>query len=331
MPPSPGPSMGQPLHFSTDSLPERDRIAIWRETYGRMLFNVDIEPVGDTPFRADVTLRALSDVRISTGSRTEARYGITRELLHNATDMVGLVMMRTGRAYTAQRGREATIEKGEAISLWTSETLTQTVLDNGHHLAVYIPRKIFAPMVRDIDAALLRPIPAATDALQLLIDYVTAAQRLDGDLSPALQRSISGHLCDLVALALGATKDAAEIAQLRGLRAARAQQIFGQIEANFASQGFSAHEVARKLGVSPRYVQDLLQETGSSFTERVMEYRLQRACQMLAARHNDALKVSDIAYSCGFSNVSYFNQAFRRRFGATPTQYRGGNSGDHDA
>jgi AraC-like DNA-binding protein len=33
--------------------------------------------------------------------------------------------------------------------------------------------------------------------------------------------------------------------------------------------------------------------------------------------------VSDIAYACGFSEVSYFNRCFRRRFGASPTQMRG--------
>jgi AraC-like DNA-binding protein len=36
------------------------------------------------------------------------------------------------------------------------------------------------------------------------------------------------------------------------------------------------------------------------------------------------MKVSDIAYACGFSEISYFNRCFRRRFGAAPSQYRNG-------
>jgi AraC-like DNA-binding protein len=35
------------------------------------------------------------------------------------------------------------------------------------------------------------------------------------------------------------------------------------------------------------------------------------------------MRVSDIAYACGFNEVSYFNRCFRRRFGASPTQMRG--------
>jgi len=54
-----------------------------------------------------------------------------------------------------------------------------------------------------------------------------------------------------------------------------------------------------------------------------MELRLQKARCMLASRRHDRMKVSDIAYACGFGEVSYFNQAFRRRFGASPTQFRG--------
>jgi AraC-like DNA-binding protein len=115
---------------------------------------------------------------------------------------------------------------------------------------------------------------------------------------------------------------------MRGLRAARAQEIMAEIRSGFANQAFSASDVARKLGLSSRYVQDLLQETGTSFTERVLELRLQKARALLATERNDRLKISDIAFSCGFSNVSYFNQCFRRRFGASPTQYRGAGKAD---
>jgi AraC-like DNA-binding protein len=37
--------------------------------------------------------------------------------------------------------------------------------------------------------------------------------------------------------------------------------------------------------------------------------------------------VSDLAAACGFNEVSYFDRCFRRRFGASPTQYRGGKDG----
>ena len=46
---------------------------------------------------------------------------------------------------------------------------------------------------------------------------------------------------------------------------------------------------------------------------------------MLANPRFDSMKVSDVAYASGFSEISYFNRCFRRRFGAAPSQYRNGN------
>jgi AraC-like DNA-binding protein len=83
-----------------------------------------------------------------------------------------------------------------------------------------------------------------------------------------------------------------------------------------------------KAGLSRRYVNDLLYESGWTFAERVMELRLQKARAMLADRQHDKRKVSEIAYACGFNEISYFNRCFRRRFGATPTDFRGGGASD---
>ena len=94
----------------------------------------------------------------------------------------------------------------------------------------------------------------------------------------------------------------------------------GQI---FAEPSFSSAHVAARLGLSERYMQDLLQETGRAFSQRVLELRLQKARTMLADRAYDGLKIGDLAYACGFNEVPYFNRCFRRRFGASPTQFRG--------
>jgi AraC-like DNA-binding protein len=50
---------------------------------------------------------------------------------------------------------------------------------------------------------------------------------------------------------------------------------------------------------------------------------------MLADPRYDRLRVSEIAEAAGFNEVSYFNRCFRRRFGASPMQFRGrgGNGG----
>ncbi len=87
-------------------------------------------------------------------------------------------------------------------------------------------------------------------------------------------------------------------------------------------QRFRPTSLAAELGVSVRYVQDLLHETGTSFSARVLEHRLQRARVMLSEPSNDRMRIAEIARACGFNEVPYFNRCFRRRFGESPTGIR---------
>ena len=48
--------------------------------------------------------------------------------------------------------------------------------------------------------------------------------------------------------------------------------------------------------------------------------RLERALALLSS---DEKSISDIAYECGFSDQSYFSKVFSKKFGVTPTEYRG--------
>jgi AraC-like DNA-binding protein len=182
-------------------------------------------------------------------------------------------------------------------------------------------------LVTNVQDFMARPIVGrSTSALHLrrYVEFLLASNEIRDD--PMLIKQLDAFLLDLVVLALGIEGDMAQIATMRGLRAARAREIVAEINASFADPGFSSSDLARKLGLSTRYIQDLLQETGWSLGERVLELRLQKARTMLADRRHDRLKVSDIALACGFNGIAYFNQCFRRRFGASPMQFRGGRS-----
>ena len=61
------------------------------------------------------------------------------------------------------------------------------------------------------------------------------------------------------------------------------------------------------------------QLTGASFTQYLKNYRLESAANRL---RNENTTISDIAFSCGFSNLSYFTRAFYKKYNMTPSQYR---------
>jgi AraC-like DNA-binding protein len=71
--------------------------------------------------------------------------------------------------------------------------------------------------------------------------------------------------------------------------------------------------------MSERQAQRLFANSGSTFSDFVLEQRLLEARRLLLQASGRARKVSDVAYTVGFNDLSYFNRSFRRRFGTSPS------------
>ena len=133
-----------------------------------------------------------------------------------------------------------------------------------------IPRALLLERIGNAEDLFVKPLDATQPAVKHLrryMDFVLASDEIVAD--PLLTRQVGATLLDLAVLALGASGDVAEMAQARGLRAARQQQILAEIAAGFADPSFPPQILAARLGLSPRYLQKLLHETGASFSERV--------------------------------------------------------------
>ena len=82
--------------------------------------------------------------------------------------------------------------------------------------------------------------------------------------------------------------------------------------------------VAARHRLAPRFVQRLFEAEGTTFTEYVLAERLARARRVLTDPRFAGRKISTIAFDAGFGDLSYFNRAFRRHYGATPSELRAG-------
>ena len=91
------------------------------------------------------------------------------------------------------------------------------------------------------------------------------------------------------------------------------------IESNY-SQSVNIQVIADYLNIERTYLYRLFKDiTGSSPQEYLLDYRIRRACSLLAETE---LPVSDIARSVGYEDALYFSRLFKQKKGRTPTQYR---------
>src|SRR5262249_13818058 len=176
--------------------------------------------------------------------------------------------------------------------------------------------------VEEIDDLLVRPIPRDIEPLRLLLSYAAAVRDLPASAPLDLGRLAATHVGDLIALALGATRDGVALANGRGVRAARLRAMKGDVVRNLGRDDLSVEELAARHRVTPRYVQMLFEQEGTTFTEFVQGRRLAVAHRMLSDPCLTGLSITSVAFDVGFGNLSYFNRLFRRRFGCTPSEMR---------
>jgi AraC-like DNA-binding protein len=320
------------LVFSTEHLPagldDRRRYQAWRDLYEATFGSLDLPRIEGVPFSAHLNAVQYDGVGVAQFSTTLARMRRTREhLARDARNHFGLALLgrRSGMQHT-QFGREIVHQAG-TTALGAGGELIDFQMPAGVEWTIFnVPREVLRERVKNAEDLVARPLNPPPEVVAHLRRYAEMVLNAP-PAHPVLAGHVSQTVLDLVALTLGCSGDSVELARQRGLRAARLQGVLHEIEANFARSGFSPQHLAVKLGLSPRYVQELLQEAGSSFTARVLALRLQKARAMLT--DGTARSVAEVAFDCGFSDISYFNRCFRRRFGDTPTGMRGQAQREH--
>ncbi len=318
--------MTNKIVFSTDQFPsgfdDRARHSVWRDVISDVCGPLDVSCRPDQPFSQFMAGAQLDGIRVARlrGTMDQASWktrGVSRP------EDFFLCLNRTPMALS-QLGRDVETSAMTLVVGSCTEFGNMRWRDGNDFSVIILPQTRLRARIAGCDDLVARPLRADGAPhrhLHRFLGIIPAPEEMEGDLD--LAAHIASTLTDLIVLALDAEGDSAHIARLRGLRAARLREIIAEIRAGFADPAFSERRVAIKLGVTPRYIQNLLHDTGVSFTERLLEMRLQRVRIMLADPRHDRLKIANIAIACGFNEVSHFNRQFRRRFGASPTQYRG--------
>jgi AraC-like DNA-binding protein len=315
-----GPSDDIPvLRFSTDDLPERDRLAVLREVHGRLTARTEIEPTRGVPLHFRTIARLLPGLVISSFSASSASVRRTREMLADGNDDILLTVSPTG--LVSHLGRELMANPGDAVLFSLADSMSTKTVPVSHGLNVALQRRVLARLVPDVEDRLLRPISSQTEALRLLINYVRLAEDQSLATRELCQLMVS-HVYDLVALAFGAMRDASEIAKARGLRAARLHAIKTEIVNGLNRHDLSLPGLAAHHGVTPRYVQMLFESEGTTFSQFLLGQRLAQAHRMLRDPRFANGTISAIAYAAGFGDLSHFNRTFRRRYGESPSDVR---------
>jgi AraC-like DNA-binding protein len=281
------------------------------------------------------------DVRVRTGSRSARMLVDTRtfgdlELLHTNVVRGGFSVLRS-QAHIASSasnsffvgcvldGVASFTQESRSVALQASDL---AVLDSTRPYRIDVDRYLDALWIRVPRHRIEGRMPRAAEVLAQRIDgsvgtghltstLVTASQREAANLSASESLRISNSLLDLLSLSLEVSGSQEDRRPLQILR-----RIQNHIDANIADPGLSRDSIARSHGISTRYLSKIFEREGLSVARWIRLRRLELSRQRIEARGSGAATISEIAFACGFTDVSSFNRAFKRHFGATPSSLR---------
>jgi signal transduction histidine kinase/ligand-binding sensor domain-containing protein/AraC-like DNA-binding protein/AmiR/NasT family two-component response regulator len=99
-------------------------------------------------------------------------------------------------------------------------------------------------------------------------------------------------------------------------------KVLSIIEDHMDDEMFSVDELSRESGYSnAHFYRKIKALTGEKPNQFLRTIRLKRAAELLRKKSDN---VTQIAYSVGFSNLSYFTKCFKEQFGVTPGQFADG-------
>ena len=296
----------------------------FREFFQSMYGQFDITLPKDRKFSAHCELLRVGEI-VMERSHLNIEC-VARTASNIATEpsdsFIFLINTGTPPLMCSQNGNKSMLDRGACTLLTKAEP--GAVLGEGKRpvLGFVIPRDRLLETVanaEDLVGELVYPgIPIARHLSRYAGMLFESDELAD---HPSLLSLADKTIVDLVALSLEGRRHPQELERIPGVREMRVHEILATMREGCCHPDFSSRTVARKLGISTRYVQDLLHQTGTNFGERLLHLRLDKACIMLA--QSPVMRIGDIALLCGFNEISYFNRCFRRRFGDTPTGYRG--------
>ncbi len=240
---------------------------------------------------------------------------------------VFLVIAKKGEAMMRQGRASLLLQPGDITIADPDRCWDYSFSRDFAHLSVLVPRSLLSLHPDGPDAMVLWHCHARSRLAKAVsaLAGVMAEDETDPLELPGNELDVHASLIDFLAGAVAAGEYASlgrNSVQGGGPALRRVLRI---VDEHLTDPEMSPIRIAGLAGVSLRTLYRVFQQGGLTFTSYVLGRRLDECHRKLLSPRYREQAISDIAFSHGFNDLSYFSRSFRRRFGMTPTAVRGGS------
>jgi transcriptional regulator GlxA family with amidase domain len=192
----------------------------------------------------------------------------------------------------------------------------------GRLIFARVERACVVPLVPNVDQFFGQMILRGNEALWHLTTLLLKLDDRQALETEELRRLTVTHIFNVLALTLNSSRQGKRPKLQQRAGATRLSAIQKYTAQHLGDQELSVAGVAAANRLSPRQLQRLFESSGTTFSEFLLAERLKSVHAALLDREQRERSVSDIALESGFSDVSYFNRAFRRNYDSSPSEVR---------
>jgi AraC-like DNA-binding protein len=312
-----------PVQFTTDGVPRYRRLALWQDIVCDVYVQLDCKSDLGAAFNGSVSRAPLGQAICSEVSSRQQRVYRTRSRIARSNEDFFLIALgKHGVGAVVQDSRETLIRPGEFAIYDTTRPYELQFEDEFTQVILQVPRKMLLRRIAGAEALTAISFGPDRPVQKLAYDFVYQLCQNAERIQPEHAVALSDQAVDLVAMALSERLGAEPLPSSH--RLALLHTLKAHVRTHLADPDLSLSGTAAALGISPRYVNNLLSEERTSFQRFVLAERLAQcqrdlSCPVLAHRH-----VSEIAFGWGFNDLSHFGRVFRERYGMSPRDFRHG-------
>lgn len=313
--------MQDPATLSTSAVPPHRRLPYWRDLVCDTFVELDCECTAPDDFYGTLSTRRIGDIEFSKVASVSQQVRRTRSRIAASTSDVFLLSLQVaGRGAVMQDGRVALLDPGDFALYDTTRPYDLRFQEDFKQLVLRLPRRIVSQRLAEPEQLTARSISGASGIGRMTFLFLQQLHaQSEAIASPSLDR-LQVNAVDLVATALA--EQAQGSIAVRESAVLLRRRISAYIDANLADPQLSCEDIARKHGISERYLRRLFQDQAMSVSEWIWTRRLEQARRDLIDPLHAHLSITAIGFDIGFKDAGHFSRAFKARYGMSPKSWR---------
>jgi AraC-like DNA-binding protein len=310
------------IQFTTDGSPGHRRLALWQDIVCDVFVELDCKSDLGNAFRGSVTQASLGRAVCSdVCSDRQHVFRTPSRIARSDLDFILVALGNQGVGGVVQDGRETVIHPGE-FALYDTTRPYELKFDHAFTQTIFkVPREMLQRRLGATEALTAISFGADAPLQKLAYDFIFKLCHSADQIDPQHAVVLSEQAVDLVAMALSERLGKTSLPS-SSHRSALLYRLKAHIRSHLADPDLSLSDTAAALGISPRYVNDLLSQEHTSFQRYVLAERLAQCRRDLASAALAGRQIGEIAFAWGFNDLSHFGRVFREHFGMSPREFR---------